>query len=337
MNKIFKQGSLVQSVACSEITTSKAGRVVATTLALAIVSSFATQAQAQAQPTNATNHTVDFTIKDPNDPRLYDKRKDVYLKGTLGKITGQLVDGMLEAKTEFNNKIKIVQDNLAAEAKFLKKSKADNEKAINQIGTRVGTLEKYLVENFVPEFNAHDGRLDKNEANIAQNSKDIEETVKYINAVNDAVDKNEAAITQNEGKIAANTTSIQAKADIETVYSLNNNTNKTIADNKAELKAEIDANKAAIDSKVDQDSFNHVHGEVNNNTNAIAINAGNISNNTADIAANTGKIAANEGKIAANTTSIQANTGKIAANEGKIAANTTSIQANTGKIAANEG
>ncbi|WP_323842641.1 hypothetical protein, partial [Moraxella sp. 7624LN] len=229
MNKIFKQGSLVQSVACSEITTSKAGRVVATTLALAIVSSFATQAQAQAQPTNATNHTVDFTIKDPNDPRLYDKRKDVYLKGTLGKITGQLVDGMLEAKTEFNNKIKIVQDNLAAEAKFLKKSKADNEKAINQIGTRVGTLEKYLVENFVPEFNAHDGRLDKNEANIAQNSKDIEETVKYINAVNDAVDKNEAAITQNEGKIAANTTSIQAKADIETVYSLNNNTNKTIA------------------------------------------------------------------------------------------------------------
>ncbi|WP_323842653.1 hypothetical protein, partial [Moraxella sp. 7624LN] len=99
----------------------------------------------------------------------------------------------------------------------------------------------------------------------------------------------------NEGKIAANTTSIQAKADIETVYSLNNNTNKTIADNKAELKAEIDANKAAIDSKVDQDSFNHVHGEVNNNTNAIAINAGNISNNTADIAANTGKIAANEG------------------------------------------
>lgn len=120
---------------------------------------------------------------------------------------------------------------------------------------------------------------------VAQNYQYIEDLHGYLTETNDNVEANREEIANRAEGLQAQITANQADS----------------AKNFADTNAKIQANKEALETKVEKREFNevrdHVLGKLNDNSNDIAILKANKANVEADIAENKKNIAANKEDI----------------------------------------
>ncbi|QLB43905.1 YadA-like family protein [Mannheimia pernigra] len=329
MNKIFKvkKNALGQSVACSELATSRSkSRVVATALALAVASGV------------SMAQDVQFDIDGTQINDLY--------KALTGEDRN--LQGQQTVKTTLNEFGQFTTEALAHLGKVTYDIMARSDDHTYQITDnyyRVLELKhsQEVTNDSIKAIVTNNERL---EAFIKDNEKDIANTVKYVNSVAETADKNAMDIAENKAEVAK----------IEGLQAQITANQEDSAKNFADTNANIKANKDALETKVEKRDFYHIQDNVNSNNTKIAelqankadveyvdnVAEGVLANkvasatNKADIAENKAYLDSVAEGALANKVASTTNKADIAKNKKDIAANKEHVDVLTDTVIANK-
>ena len=205
----------------------------------------------------------------------------------------------------------------AADTK-LQSSVDANAKAISAEVTARTDADKQLNTKVTNGFATIQGQQDEQDAQIAENKKDIQTNAGNIQNNTDAIKANSDKLDNHEERIASNEKNIETNAE-----SIKKETNNRI-DADTALQKNIDkeaSDRAAADSQLNtkmNNGFATIQGQqdeqdakIAKNQKDIQTNAGNIQNNTKAIEANSDKLDNHEERIASNEKNIETNAESI--------------------------
>ncbi|QLB41789.1 YadA-like family protein [Mannheimia pernigra] len=366
MNKIFKvkKNALGQSVACSELATSRSkSRVVATALALAVASGVSM----------ADDTVIEYKIDGTQFNNLYKavKGQDLGLQGMrdarmtlnefgqftadtliqLGSTTYSLI-GDVDAltKTVISNKIDTVHNkaDIDVTARYVNGLKD----IVNNNATDIAENKAYL-DSIAESVLANKVASTTNKADIAENKKNIAANKEHVDVLTDTVLANKVDIAHNKADIDATARYVNGLKDIVNdnaievakIGGLQAQITANQADsakNFTDTNANIKANKDALETKVEKRDFYHVQDNVNSNNTEIAKLQANkadveyVDNVAEGVLANKVASATNKADIAENKAYLDSVAEGALANKVASTTNKADIAKNKKDIAANK-
>ncbi|MFA9487976.1 MULTISPECIES: YadA-like family protein [unclassified Mannheimia] len=369
MNKIFKvkKNALGQSVACSELATSRSKSLVVVT-ALAIMGM-----SGMGIANDISKNPISFYIPGPNDTlvkknsnidefatntsiaivataeEIIRLKKDVDTVANIASdiifnqaniaATAVYVNGLTDIVNNNVMDIEGLQAQITANQADTAKNFADTDAKVNAnaeaLKTKVEQRDFYHVQDNVNNNNTEIAKLQANKADVKYVEETIAETVGYVNSVAEATDKNAMDIAENKADIANN------KAEVAKIEGLQAQITANQADtakNFADTDAKVNANADALKTKVEQRDFYYIQDNVNNNNTEIA----KLQANKADVEYVEETIAETVGYVNSvaeatdkNAMDIVENKAGVASNKANIAKNKTATETNKTKIDGN--